>query len=352
MRKISLFFITILLIISLTSCDLLESDDGPFTISFNSNGGTSINSIEVHPLKPFIPKVIPTKEGYMFAGWYIDETLLYPMSFHVGANSHLTLYAKWIAEDTTLTDLDIAQLVNLILNHENFQVLDEETLMILLENVDLMLALEKHITSMVKKAYPSVVMIETYHDGSVDGGGSGIIYKRVGSTYYVLTNEHVVNGYTQNNIALTLFSDEGETYIARGSVTLKKKSQLHDMAVLTFTSTKDISVIEMGSVNDLAVGQFVYAIGSPLDLPNSLSMGIISSLNRPMSDGVFNSTTIQHTAAINPGSSGGALIDRLGRLIGLNTISYVDQSVGEGIEGLHFAVQIDIILSILPTLES
>lgn len=353
MKSILKLSLILILLVSLSSCDLLESDDGPFNITFVTNGGTTIESITVDPLKPFLPSVIPTKDGYMFAGWYIDQTLLYPMSFHVGANSHLTLYAKWIATDTTLTDLDIAQLVSLIMNHENFQVLDENTLMLLLGNVDLMLALEKHITNMVSKAYPSVVMIETYSGGIVDGGGSGVIYKRVGNTYYVLTNEHVVRDYTSNNLSITLFSENGESYIAKGSVTLKKKSIIHDMAVLTFTSTKDYPVIEMGRREDLAVGQFVFSIGSPLDLPNMVSMGIIASLDRQMSDGLgLNTTTIQHTASINPGSSGGALVDRLGRFIGLNNMSYVDQTLGEGIEGLHFAIQIDIIIAILPSLES
>ena len=60
---------------------------------------------------------------------------------------------------------------------------------------------------------------------------------------------------------------------------------------------------------------------------------------------------IQHTAPINPGNSGGALVDANGNLIGINSMSYVDEFVGEGIEGIHFAIQIDIILSNIDSLE-
>jgi serine protease Do len=65
----------------------------------------------------------------------------------------------------------------------------------------------------------------------------------------------------------------------------------------------------------------------------------------------LNTLTIQHTAPINPGNSGGALVDIYGRLVGINALSYVDETVGEGIEGLHFAIQIDVIKSVLDGLE-
>jgi S1-C subfamily serine protease len=137
------------------------------------------------------------------------------------------------------------------------------------------------------------------------------------------------------------------------NITLLGKSITHDLAILRFTTADDLRVIEMGTLSSLKVGQLVFAIGSPLDLPNTSSMGIISQYNRPQSDDSgFNSTTIQHTATINPGNSGGALVNIHGQLIGINNMSYVDMEVGEGIEGLHFAIQINILLQMIPNLEN
>jgi serine protease Do len=78
---------------------------------------------------------------------------------------------------------------------------------------------------------------------------------------------------------------------------------------------------------------------------------LISSINRSINDGMgMDTLMIQHSAAINPGSSGGPLVNIKGELVGINTMSYVDEVLGEGIEGLHFAVSIDVILFILSTL--
>lgn len=124
------------------------------------------------------------------------------------------------------------------------------------------------------------------------------------------------------------------------------------MAVLRFDSNENFRVIEWGTKHSLKVGQIVFSIGSPLDLPNTASMGVISAYNRKMTDSFgMDTTTIQHTASINPGSSGGALVNIHGQFIGLNTMSYVNASIGEGINSLHFAVQVDILSQMIPSLE-
>ena len=121
---------------------------------------------------------------------------------------------------------------------------------------------------------------------------------------------------------------------------------------MTFESSMDIPVAEFADSLLLKPGQTVYALGSPLDLPNTLTMGIISATNRAMSDEYgMNTTTIQHTASINAGNSGGALVNEAGEVVGINVMSYVDEYVGEGIEGLHFAVQSNVVESVLPSLE-
>ncbi|MDX9692470.1 MAG: InlB B-repeat-containing protein [Acholeplasmataceae bacterium] len=102
MRKISVFMIVLLLGILLVSCGdnkLLESNDGPYTVTFHTFGGTELDEMTVEEHAFFLPSSIPTKDGYVFAGWYLDEYYYYPMAFNAGTASNLNLYAKWIDED-------------------------------------------------------------------------------------------------------------------------------------------------------------------------------------------------------------------------------------------------------------
>jgi len=371
MRKFLSLMVLTSLLLTLFACEGLFTSSKTYSVTFNTNGGTAVDVMTVEANQSFIPLQVTTKEGYIFSGWYLDTNLLYPMAFNAGVNSNTILYAKW--DQIALSELEIRAIIDAILGDQELMIADQETITNLvtelvtsgevideariidaiLSNIDVVQLFEAHVTVMLEQAKESVVMVETYQGSLVDGGGSGVIYKKVGNTYYVLTNEHVVSGYTSNQISLTLFTALGEVKINRNQVTLRGVSVLHDMAVLTFTSTQNFRVIELGSKESLKVGQMVYAIGSPLDLPNSVSMGIISKIDRPMTDDYgMDTIMIQHTAPINPGSSGGALINIYGHLIGLNDMSYVDEYVGEGIEGLHFAIQIDILRSILPSLEN
>lgn len=372
MKKIlfSLLFLSLGLI--LVGCDMLStSEDGPFIVAFETSGGSTIESIEVEEDGLLVPSLLPSKDGYIFKGWYLDSSFNYPFAFNAGIRESLTLYAKWESETESLDT--IRDLLNEMLDDDNLTIADQEmieSMLItlieegglineeaiidtILENIDIVALYEKHITDTIELARQSTVMVETYSGGAIDGGGSGVIYKKVGNTYYVLTNEHVVNGYTSNNISITLFTPQGERLISRGNVTLKGTTVLHDMAVLTFTSLDDFRVMPFGTKASLNVGQTVFAIGSPLDLPNTVTQGVLSFIDREMWDDYgMDTMTIQHTAAINPGNSGGALIDIYGHFIGLNTMSYVDEYVGEGITDLNFAIQIDVIMRELPSLEN
>jgi uncharacterized repeat protein (TIGR02543 family) len=98
MKKGFLIVLFVVFSFILIACksDLGVSDDGPYTITFNSNGGTPVETLTVDEHDFFLPPSVPTKEGYVFAGWYIDEDLIYPMAFNAGTAASLTLYAKWI----------------------------------------------------------------------------------------------------------------------------------------------------------------------------------------------------------------------------------------------------------------
>ncbi len=372
MKKLILMIMFLSLGLALAGCELLTtSDDGPFIVTFETNGGSLIDSITVEEDGLLIPSDTPLRDGYIFKGWYLDPSFNYPFAFNAGVRESLTLYAKWESETKTLDD--IRALLLEILNDENLTIADQEVIEAILitlieegnlldqeaiihailNEIDVVSLYEKHMIDTIEHARTSTVMIETYALGSVDGSGSGVIYKKVGNTYYVLTNEHVIQGYTSNNISITIFTPQGEKIITRGNVLIKGSTVLHDLAVLTFTSLDQFNIMPLGTKASLEVGETVFAIGSPLDLPNSVSKGIISYIDREMWDDYgMDTITIQHTAAINPGNSGGALIDIYGNLIGINTMSYVDEYVGEGITDLNFAVQIDIILAQLPILEN
>ena len=98
MKKILSIFIVLLIVISLAGCEKLESTDGPFTITFDSQGGTTIEPMTFEVYKIGLPDEIPTKDGYIFQGWYLDPEGLYPMAFNAGLVSDVTLYAQWIPE--------------------------------------------------------------------------------------------------------------------------------------------------------------------------------------------------------------------------------------------------------------
>ena len=143
------------------------------------------------------------------------------------------------------------------------------------------------------------------------GTGSGFVWDKQG---HVVTNFHVIQGADGARVTL----HDHSVWNAK----LVGVSPRNDVAVLRIeTPVASLTPISVGSSHDLAVGQQVFAIGSPFGLDYTLSTGIISGLGREI-DGVTGipiTGAIQTDAAINPGNSGGPLLDSSGRLIGMNT---------------------------------
>ena len=165
------------------------------------------------------------------------------------------------------------------------------------------------------------------------GLGSGIIVKRAGNTYYVLTNNHVVGSATTITVKLqdqTLFT----------KVKLVGKDTRRDLAVISFTSGSDLPVADLGDSSELQVGDLVLAVGNPFGFENTVTMGIISALGRssPSTDVATNTDYIQTDASINQGNSGGALVNVKGEVVGINT--WIAAPTGGSI-GLGFAVPIN-----------
>ncbi len=198
-------------------------------------------------------------------------------------------------------------------------------------------------------ASPSVVFISTRQRvlnpwtrniASVSrGNGSGMIWDDLG---HVVTNHHVIEGASEAIVRL----NDGRSYRA----TLIGKSPAHDLAVLRIKVPFDRPPpVPLGSSADLRVGQKVFAIGNPFGLDYSLSSGLVSALDRSISDGDGSSIDhlIQTDAAINPGNSGGPLLDSAGRLIGINTAIF---SPSGAYAGIGFAVPVDTVNKVVPQL--
>ena len=171
------------------------------------------------------------------------------------------------------------------------------------------------------------------------GTGTGFIWDATG---HVVTNYHVIQGANGAKVTLA----DQSTFDAQ----LVGAFPDRDLAVLRIEAPKDkLPPLAVGSSRDLIVGQRVYAIGNPFGLDQTLTIGIISALNREIES--FNQRTIrgviQTDAAINPGNSGGPLLDSAGRLIGVNTQIASPSGASAGI---GFAIPVDEVNRIVPRL--
>lgn len=155
------------------------------------------------------------------------------------------------------------------------------------------------------------------------GTGSGVIISPDG---YIITNNHVING--AQNISITL--NDNKTYTAELIGTDEKT----DIALLKIDADEDLPYVTFGDSDQAKVGEWVLAVGNPFNLNSTVTAGIISAKARDLS-GVSAQSFIQTDAAVNPGNSGGALVNTNGDLIGINTA--ISSQTGSYI-GYSFAV--------------
>ena len=186
---------------------------------------------------------------------------------------------------------------------------------------------------------PSVVSISV-KTAAGGGTGSGSIYRSTSSLSYIITNNHVVEDAATSGTIKVEFADGSEI-----AATIVGRDRMYDIAVLQVRKG-NLPAIALGDSSKISVGEEVLAIGSPLGLANTVTQGIISALNRPVTAGTTDSTSyvnaIQTDAAINPGNSGGALVDAQGRIIGVNSAIATLTSGGvSGSIGLGFSIPIN-----------
>ena len=203
------------------------------------------------------------------------------------------------------------------------------------------------VEQVAAKVTPSVVTLQT-DLGNHSDVGSGVILSPGG---LIMTNAHVVSAAKQPAPAdpggvrtIVTFAD-GRT----APFTVVATDPTCDVAVVRADGTSGLTPIAFGSSTNLRVGQQVVAVGSPLGLDGTVTAGIISALDRPLStaSGSANRTTaidaIQTDAPLNPGNSGGALVNVNGQLIGMNSAnaSFGPPSAESGSTGLGFAIPVD-----------
>jgi len=176
------------------------------------------------------------------------------------------------------------------------------------------------VTSVVDRVGPAVVSVSLRR-----GGGSGVLFTPDG---YLLTNAHVVGRAASVKISLPDGSTHDGNVVGSDPAT--------DLAVVHIDGTR-LPAAELGQSAKLRVGQLVVAIGNPLGFSFTVSAGVVSALGRTLraQDGRLMDAIIQSDVALNPGNSGGPLVDSHARVVGINT------AVILGAQGLSFAVPVD-----------
>jgi serine protease Do len=197
-------------------------------------------------------------------------------------------------------------------------------------------SLQESIFSIVEENRNSVVHIKVekevrtvFGTGTTQSTGSGFVISEDG---YIVTNNHVAADASKIEV---VFNDGTEL-----PATIRGTDPLNDVAVLKINPTITLNPVEIGDSSKLSQGELVVAIGSPFSLQNTVTLGIVSALDRTLvSEGGFRiENVIQTDAAINPGNSGGPLLSLDGNVIGINT-AIVSQSGGS--EGIGFAIPIN-----------
>ncbi len=191
---------------------------------------------------------------------------------------------------------------------------------------------ELSVEEIAKRVGPSIVgisctsIVQSYFGAQQsESGGSGIIIDDKG---HIVTNYHVIEGGSKIKVKLTS-GNEYEASVVGGD-------EKTDIAVIKIAAKEELHVAQVGNSDEVEVGSLAVAIGNPLasELFGTVTAGVISGVNRTMTVGQRDMNLIQTDAAISPGNSGGALINKYGEVIGINSVKLVDDAA----EGLGFAI--------------
>lgn len=214
-----------------------------------------------------------------------------------------------------------------------------------------------NVKSIVKESMPSIVAITSVsvekiqfwgreYEQQGESSGSGIIVAKTEDELLIATNNHVVEDAQDLTVCFSVDTEEDEDKLV--SAKIKGTDSSLDLAVIAVPLDEisdevldKISVIQIGDSDSLEVGDWSIAIGNALGYGQSVTLGIVSALDREVEletdNGVIANNMIQTDAAINFGNSGGALLDANGRLIGINSA----KAASTGVEGMGYAIPIN-----------
>lgn len=189
----------------------------------------------------------------------------------------------------------------------------------------------------IAKVEPAVVELKVM-TAQGEQIGSGVIIDTKGD---IVTNSHVVSG--EQSIEAVLYNGSTEQAQLVGTVAAD------DLAVVRIQPFAHMTVAQIGDSSKLVVGQEVLAIGNPLGITETVTHGIVSALNRSVTEstGVTISNAIQTDAAVNPGNSGGALVNLQGQLIGIPTLTAVNTESNSTANGVSFAIPSNLVETVL-----
>ena len=208
---------------------------------------------------------------------------------------------------------------------------------------------EGNLSAAVEKVYNSSVMVKTSKATRAVGSGSGFVYKVDDNSNYIITNHHVIS--SGDTFTIINYKDE------EIKATLLGSDEYLDIAVLKIDKRDDMPAAAIGKSSEARLGDTVFTVGTPLGYTyhNTVTSGIISGLNRQVEVNLSSSyaskenyvmEAIQTNAAVNPGNSGGALVNAKGEIIGVISMKLVDSSI----EGMGFAIPIELVMANVETL--
>ncbi|GAA3648287.1 hypothetical protein GCM10022237_04910 [Nocardioides ginsengisoli] len=206
------------------------------------------------------------------------------------------------------------------------------------------LAAPGSVAAVAQAVLPSTVQIIAEYKGEDAGAsGSGWVLDRNG---HIVTNNHVIADAAKNNGPIVVIDHDRNRYDAK----VIGRSSVYDLAILYVEKHGSLKPVKLGSSAQLQVGEPVVAIGSPLNLPDTVTSGIVSYLHRPVTTGASADESsyidaIQTDAAINPGNSGGPLVDQQGEVVGVNSAIATAGGSSTGGEagniGVGFAIPVE-----------
>ena len=211
------------------------------------------------------------------------------------------------------------------------------------------------LAAAVDKIYDAVAMVSSYQNDTLTATGSAFVYKTDDNYGYLLTNHHVVDGATK--VTVTMSNDtEAEATVLGGDEYL-------DLAVLRIDKSNVTMVANIGSSEDVKLGDTIFTVGTPMgeEFQGTVTSGILSGKDRMVSVSTSNNTfedyteysndwvmrVLQFDASINPGNSGGPLLNVNGEVIGICSLKLASEEV----EGMGFAIPIEYAMNHIETLE-